>query len=233
MARLSSVAMWHDPDEAEAWDASAGSHLPTRAEQQELLLALLVDSRIGDGAVLDLGVGSGLVAEAVLDVLPDAALVGVDFSRPMIDLAGDRLRRFGARVHLVVGDLAKPQEIELPVGRFRAVFSVQTLHHLDDTEKAAAFAWIARLVEPGGLVVVVDRVKVEEALFADWQTAWRRVDPAASGTYVDYLAGLAEGGDRPSTLEDQIAWLQDAGLVACCLQLYGDRAALVARAPRA
>lgn len=223
------VSHWQSLEDAASWDAGGGPHLPTRAEQQELLLALLAASHIGDGALLDLGVGSGLVAEAVLDVFPDATLVGVDFSPPMLDLARDRLGRFGERVHLVRGDLSKPSEIDLPVRSYKAVFSVQTLHHLDDEQKAAAFAWIASLAEPGGLVVIIDRVSVEEALFADWQVAWERVATDVPETYAEYVAALVEGGDQPSTLEAQIGWMKDAGLAATCLYHHGDRALLAGR----
>ncbi len=222
---------WQRPEEAAAWDADGGTGLPTRVEQQELLLALLTESQIGDGAVLDLGIGSGLVAEAVLETLPDARLVGVDFSPPMLELARRRLERFGARVHLCNGDLSRPEEIDLPVRRYSAAFSIQTLHHLDDREKAAALAWIGGLVEPGGLVVVIDRVKVEEAHFEDWNVVWRRIDPSTSGTYAEHVAELAEAGDCPATLEDQLAWMRLAGLAASCLHLYGNRAMLVGRKP--
>ena len=194
-----------------------------------MLLALLVAASIGDGAVLDLGVGSGLVAEAVLEELPRATLVGVDFSGAMLDLAHTRLRRFESRAHLIHGDLSTPAEIELPHLRYEAAFSIQTLHHLDDAQKAAAFAWMAALSKPQGLVVVIDRVEVEQALFDDWQVAWRLVDPATSGTYAEHLSELAEGGDRPARLEDQIGWMTSAGLAACCLHLYGNRAMLVGR----
>jgi len=223
------VHQWQRPETAAAWEASGGAGLPTRAAQQELLLSLLGESRVGDGAVLDAGVGSGLVAEAVLETLPRAELVGVDFSPPMLDLARDRLRRFGSRARLFSGDLSRPEEIELPRARYKAAFSIQTLHHLDDNEKAAAFTWLGELVDPGGLVVVIDRVRVEEALFGDWQTAWRRVAPAESGTYADHVARLAEAGDHPASLEDQLEWMKEAGLAACCLHLYGNRAVLVGR----
>jgi tRNA (cmo5U34)-methyltransferase len=184
---------------------------------------------VRDGAVLDLGVGSGLVAEAVLDALPHAELVGVDFSPAMLELARERLGRFGSRARLCEGDLSAPEAIDLPRRRYAAVFSVQTLHHLDDREKAAALAWTAGLVQPAGLIVVIDRMKVEEALFDDWRVAWRRVDPTVSRTYTEFVEQLVEGGDRPSTLEDHIAWMKAAGLAACCLHLYGDRAVLVGR----
>jgi predicted O-methyltransferase YrrM len=80
------LAVWQQRETARQWDAGA-SGLATRAEQQEILLALLREARIGDGAVLELGVGSGLVAEVVLDALPEASLVGVDFSDAMLELA--------------------------------------------------------------------------------------------------------------------------------------------------
>ena len=88
---------------------------------------------------------------------------------------------------------------------------------------------MSRLVKPAGLVVAIDRVTIEKALFNDWQRTRRRLDPNTSGTYVEHLAELAEGGDRPSTLEDHIGWMKMAGLAACCLHLYGDRAMLVGR----
>lgn len=69
-------------------------------------------------------------------------------------------------------------------------------------------------------------------MFEDWQVAWRRIDPAVSGTYADHITELAKAGDLPATLEDQIGWMQAAGLAACCLHLYGNRATLVARKPR-
>jgi tRNA (cmo5U34)-methyltransferase len=157
--------VWHERETARIWDASGGAHLPTRAEQQEILLALLGEARVGERVVLDLGVGSGLVAEAVLDALPEASLVGVDSSDAMLELARARLDRFGPRVQLLRHDLADVGELTLPAGRYAAVFSVQTLHHLTDAEKQAAIAWSADVVEPGGLLVIVDRVSVPESLF--------------------------------------------------------------------
>jgi len=56
------VHQWQRRETATGWDAGGGKQLPTRAEQQDVLLALLIASEIGNGAVLDLGIGSGLVA---------------------------------------------------------------------------------------------------------------------------------------------------------------------------
>ena len=220
---------WKKTETATAWDGGGASQLPTRAEQQDVLLALLAASEIGDGAVLDLGIGSGLVAEVVLEYLPEAQLVGIDFSEAMLDLARERLSRFGSRALLRVGDLSDANAIDLPRLRYKAAFSIQTMHHLSDLEKKAALTWAAGLLDPDGLLVIIDRVKVEEPLFRDWFVVWRRLDPTTPGTYAEHLGDLKKAGDRPALLDDHLAWMVSAGLHACCLHLYGNRAVLVGR----
>jgi ubiquinone/menaquinone biosynthesis C-methylase UbiE len=221
--------VWHDAEAAAAWDEGGAQLLPTRAEQQALLLDLLAEAQVGDGWLLDLGVGSGLVAEAALDALPEASLVGVDFSEPMLARARARLERFGSRVTLLRHDLAALDRLELPRQRYAAAFSVQTLHHLDDAEKAAALRRSARAVRPGGLVVVVDQVSVPPSLFRDWAAAWRRIDPAAPVSYSEYAEQLRQAGDRPGSLQDHLRWFADAGMDATCLHAYGNRVLLAGR----
>lgn len=228
---MESMNQWQTEETAQAWDSGENDQLPTRAEQQEILLSLLAATPIGDGAVLDLGVGSGLVADAVLDRLPDAQLVGVDFSEAMLELARRRLDRFGSRATVLRGDLSQLDELELPRVPYRAALSVQTMHHLSARDWAEAAKWTANIVEPGGLIVIVDRVQIAEPLFRDWSVVWSRIDSRVPETYAEHLAELTAGGDRPTRLHDQLRWLTEAGLEADCLHVYGNRAVLVARKP--
>jgi SAM-dependent methyltransferase len=76
----------------------------------------------GSPRVLDVGCGSGRIAELVLDA-GAASYVGIDFSEPMIELARERLERFGERAELVVGDflaepLQGPFDVILALGLF-------------------------------------------------------------------------------------------------------------------
>ncbi len=223
---------WQDPEAAAEWDGALGHDLPTRAEQVDVLLSLLATAEIGDGAVLDLGVGSGLIAERVLAEFPQARLVGVDFSRAMLELASKRLERFAGRVELVQHDLAKVTSLVVPLAEYRAAFSVQTLHHLTDHEKAKAYAWSADVLAPGGLLVVADQVAFPELLFEQWRALWRKLDLETPRSHADYLAGLAQEGDRPARLEDQLSWMRNAGLAAVCFHAYANRAVLVGRTSR-
>jgi tRNA (cmo5U34)-methyltransferase len=222
---------WRAQETAAEWDTRGSEQLATRAEQQDILLTLLAATPIGDGAVLDLGIGSGLVAEAVLDRLPDAHLVGFDFSEPMLTLARRRLARFGSRATVLLGDLSELDELELPRVPYRAAFSVQTMHHLSARDWANAVKETAQLIEPGGLIVIVDRVQIAESLYRDWSVVWSRIDSRVPETYDEHLEELTAAGDRPTRLHDQLRRLTEAGLEADCFHLYGNRALLVARKP--
>jgi SAM-dependent methyltransferase len=72
--------------------------------------------------VLDVGCGSGRIGEFVLDAGAQR-YVGIDFSEPMLDLAGSRLERFGDRATLELGDFIEakvdgPFDVILAVGFF-------------------------------------------------------------------------------------------------------------------
>jgi SAM-dependent methyltransferase len=53
--------------------------------------------------VLDVGCGSGRVAELLLKA-GASEYVGIDFSAPMLEMAAHRLQRYGPKVTLVEGD---------------------------------------------------------------------------------------------------------------------------------
>jgi SAM-dependent methyltransferase len=85
-------------------------------------LAVSVVESLGSPRVLDVGCGSGRVGERVLDA-GASHYVGIDFSAPMLELARERLGRFGDKAELVEGDfltepLAGPFEAILALGLF-------------------------------------------------------------------------------------------------------------------
>jgi 16S rRNA (cytosine1402-N4)-methyltransferase len=79
--------------------ATSDLHTPVQLERTIELLAPAIG---GDGAVLvDATLGLGGHAEAFLTRFPSLTIVGLDRDREAIALAGERLARFGRRVHLV------------------------------------------------------------------------------------------------------------------------------------
>jgi len=107
---------------------------------------------LGPGArVLDLACGTGDLALATLARHPDAELTGLDPSRAMLAIAGEKAARRGARLALELG-IAE----ELPFGdaAFDGVTIAFGLRNVPD--RARALLEMARVTRPGGRVVVLE-----------------------------------------------------------------------------
>lgn len=132
---------------APEWDRLRSLHAPEDKVQGAVLEAL------GGKPVrnlLDLGTGTGRMLQLLAPRAERA--VGLDASHAMLSVARANLERAGlTRVELRQGDIYAP-----PFGRgsFDLVVVHQVLHYLDDPARALAEA--ARLLAPGGRLLVVD-----------------------------------------------------------------------------
>jgi tRNA (cmo5U34)-methyltransferase len=153
-------------------------------------------------SALELGTGTGITARRVLARHAGVRLTGIDASADMLGHA----QLTGA--DLRVQDLGDP----LPDGVFDLVFSALAVHHLDGPGKADLFARVAAVLAPDGRFVLGDVIVPE--------------DPADVVTPID-----DEGYDKPDRVDDQLAWLRDAGLAPQVTWLAGDLAVIAADGP--
>jgi len=134
-------------DNAAHWDKVRALHVD-ESEVERALCGLLGDGPLGD--VLDVGTGTGQLLIALAGRVHEA--VGLDLSREMLAIARTHLEAAGlSHCSVRQGDM-----YHLPFSgpSFDLVAIHQVLHYADDP--AAVVAEAARVLRPGGRLVVVD-----------------------------------------------------------------------------
>ena len=99
--------------------------------------------------IVDLGIGTGALAQRCLGVASRARVVGIDADAQILDVAAQRL---GERVECVCGPFEKAA---LP--KCDAVVASLALHHVPSTAtKTTLYRRIKKALRPGGVLVSVD-----------------------------------------------------------------------------
>jgi ArsR family transcriptional regulator len=129
------------------WNRIRSMHID-EAEVERAVLAALGAGEIAD--YLDIGTGTGRLIELIGPRARHA--LGVDLSREMLAVARANLERAG----LTHCSVRQADMYQLPLGShgFDVVTIHQVLHYLEDP--AAAIAEAARVLAPGGRLIVVD-----------------------------------------------------------------------------
>lgn len=173
---------------AEQWEQLRSGYFDESVRE-----AALAKVRPGPGMVVaDVGIGTGYMTEALLRT--GAKVIGVDNSPAMLDKAAERFRAAGSQVELREGDI---QNLPLADSTLNAAFGNMVLHHAPDP--AAAIKELARVVKPGGWVVLTD------------------LDAHDYSWMAEEMADLWLGFDR----DDVRAWFTAAGLIEVTVESTG------------
>ncbi|MET0901850.1 MAG: class I SAM-dependent methyltransferase [Acidimicrobiales bacterium] len=203
---------WHDHEKVHEYVGRVNRLAARQAGEAELVQALPEHVQ----RVLDLGCGDGKLAAVVLEARPEMeAAVCIDRSAPMLDLAR---QRFAAepRARLLEHDLDQP----LPdLGAFDAIVSGFAIHHLEDARKQALLSEAADALRPGGVFANLEVIQC--ATDELQQEFYRRIERPGG-----------DPEDRLASIEPQLDWMRDAGLVHVdCQWRWRGFALLVGQAP--
>src|SRR5436305_5433142 len=124
----------------------------------EVSLLLLSAAQRPHRRVHDLGAGDAILLATLLEAFPETSGVALDFSRPMLERAGQRLAPFGPRATTAEADLAAADWQKAVSGPFDVVVSSFAIHHLPHGRKRALYAEVFGLLSVGGVFVNCDHV---------------------------------------------------------------------------
>jgi ubiquinone/menaquinone biosynthesis C-methylase UbiE len=143
-----------DSEEVEAYaSAAAQSHLDAIDDTFVAHAQLLIKGR-ERGRALDIGTGPGQIVMKLGYRLTRWKLVGVDRSAAMIAKARESLETAPELAGRVEFRVADGNSLEFSDGSFDLVICNSVLHHLAEPQKL--FAEIARVVKPGGAILLRD-----------------------------------------------------------------------------
>lgn len=154
----------------------------------------------GRPRIIDLGAGTGTAALALARQVPDAEVVAVDISAPMLEHLGRAAVQagLGDRVRTVQADLDQPWPA---IGPADLVWAANSLHHVADPGQI--LARIFAVLRPGGVLAISEMGSFPRFLPDDAGAALEERGHAAMADV------RAEAGMHMD--EDWGAWLVQAG----------------------
>jgi len=221
-----SIEAYDLPGRVAAYDADMDIMHPLRHAMMDVALEIVPLAPTATFTALDLGVGTGVFAQRVLETYPRASVVAVDGAAAMLRLARTRLAGHARRVTFIEADFRSlPAEVTAR-GSYDLVVSAYALHHLDADEKHAVLQKVIGALRPScwlldaDIVTAADpdierriqdiRVRSVTAHAPDGDQRFRTVK--ATRAYLDALE--ARENDQPLTLDADLRLLHAAGIPA-------------------
>ena len=160
--------------------------------------------------VLDLGAGTGLFSELVLERFGSSSFVLCDVAEQMLAVARERFASCDDQFSFVVDDNRNLSDW----GVYDVVISSFAIHHMTDREKRGMFEQVYRLLKDTGVFINVDQIKGDTPYFKKfyWETWLEKV--RRNGASEEQIAASIErrvAYDKDALLTDQLVWLREAG----------------------
>lgn len=158
--------------------------------------------------ILELGIGTGLIAQAFMAA--GNRYVGVDLSRAMMREVADKLHA-ARQPHLVQAHI---RSLPFAAGSFDVVHAVRVFHHLADWRGCIDVA--RRLLRLGGSLLIVENVAPAESEPPPWALVQAEWDEILRGLGMGDRGGLQ---DRRMADEVMVEYLRAGGAAARIVDL--------------
>lgn len=194
-------------ERAEDYESFIPRIVPHYHAGNALIVELVPFARDRRVRALDVGAGTGVLSALLLKEFARMTVVALDASPAMLAACAANLAAQRDRIELREG--AFP-DADIGAG-YDLVVSSLALHHLAHAQKRRGFRVLFEALRPGGVLLVRDLVAAATpALDRQYEALWRRAVADHGHDDMSWFdAHLAE--DNPAKVEDQLAWLAEAG----------------------
>lgn len=172
--------------------------------------AMMADTRLDGGAVLDIGCGVGGIDVLLVRDYGAGAVTAIDVEPQLITHSQARFAREGLDGR-ITAQLVEPGPLPFAPASFDAVFSKDAMLHIPD--KPALYADILRVLKPGGRLIASDWLRGGEAgtPIPEELAEWGRITglEAVFATPTQTQTALQGSGFDDARVIDRNAWYRE------------------------
>jgi tRNA (cmo5U34)-methyltransferase len=217
------VGAWNEED-SKIFVEFGRAMVPGREQIEQTFLDLIPAQPHEPFLAVEIGTGAGWLSAALLRQFSKAQILGLDGSPEMLKMAAQLLEHYGNRAELRRFRLEEPSWTDgLPA--VRVFLSSLVLHHLDASGKRDLFARLFDRLEPGGALLFADLMEPRTERARDhFAAAWdeevgrRSMEIYGDGRAHEFFVRerwniykYPDPADKPSTLPEQLGWMEEAG----------------------
>ncbi len=166
---------------------------------------IVEDTDVAGKRVLDIGCGTGGIAQYLAETFEPAEIVGIDVDAGLIERATKRASENGFSERLAFECVA-PGPLPFPDGSFDVVFSKDSMIHIGD--KDALFKEVFRVLCSGGRIAAGDWMCGSDEPFSEEMAYYVKTDGLGfnMASPARYRDAMAAAGFEDIRLTDRNAW---------------------------
>ncbi len=152
-----SIRAYNNVERAQRYNTQTGFDPKRKERMLDAALQSLLELTPRGATLLELGAGTGLFTQKVLNTEHFAELHITDGAPAMLEIAQQQLVGGRVSLHFDMLDFAAPTWADRYTDqRFDAVISSMAIHHVGD--KQQLFAQVFQVLKPGGIFVIADHL---------------------------------------------------------------------------
>lgn len=163
--KIEALHEFHDASFSQGW-ADRFEPTPARLQLFEMILQNIEELKVEKVSILELGIGPGFLANYLLERLLKINYEGLDFAKPMLEIAKERTQDYSQRINFTQADLINEPWIYKLKTPPNVIVSTWTLHDLFEKENILkVYKSVYEVLPSGGILLNGDFIKPEESNF--------------------------------------------------------------------
>ncbi len=150
------TTQWQRQDVTQHYLEQVRGGIPFGAEQINVMLQVIQHFKKDVQKIMDLGCGNGFLGKVLLDTYPNAQVIFIDHSEPMVEQAKEYLAAYQNQSTVMHGDFSESLGEFAESDSVDCIVSGFAIHHLPHEKKKKLYTEIYTLLKDGGIFINIE-----------------------------------------------------------------------------